>query len=232
MKLLICPDSHGRQNWKEIAKNLDENSKFIHLGDYCDSYDIDPMEIVNNLAQIIQFKKDNMSNVILLQGNHDLVQYYYRRQTASGYNSKAAYYYEQLFSENEKLFKVVHQEGNYLFSHAGVTNTWLKQCDIDYKNLSIPEIVDEINNLVNSTDGISKLLHVSKRRGGWGGAGSCLWGDETEFYKHGPLEGVTHVFGHTPQDEIKKVMDGDKVLYYAIDCHQTTNDFLTLEINE
>ena len=70
MKTITIGDIHGRSDWQEIdPANYD---KIIFVGDYVDSFTVSDIDIITNLLNIIQFKKDNMNKVVLLLGNHDL----------------------------------------------------------------------------------------------------------------------------------------------------------------
>jgi glutamate racemase len=69
---VVLGDVHGLTYWKEaVAKNPD--CRYIFLGDYLDPYkNIAPKQLIDNLKEIIQLKKDRGDDVILLLGNHDL----------------------------------------------------------------------------------------------------------------------------------------------------------------
>jgi metallophosphoesterase superfamily enzyme len=69
---LILGDIHGSTFWKTaVAENPD--CRYIFLGDYLDPYQpVSQQKLLQNLQEIIRFKKDKPDNVILLLGNHDL----------------------------------------------------------------------------------------------------------------------------------------------------------------
>lgn len=74
-KIVIVGDVHGRNFWKQVVEKEGVNlyTLFVYLGDYWDSFDKPYIEQESNFLDILQFKKDNMHNVILLIGNHDYV---------------------------------------------------------------------------------------------------------------------------------------------------------------
>ena len=58
MKLLVIPDVHGITTWKEqvdLALN-DNYTHIVFLGDYVDSFTIQPNNIYYNLYDIIKIK--------------------------------------------------------------------------------------------------------------------------------------------------------------------------------
>ena len=70
MKILIVPDTHGRDFWK--VPNIEEYDKIIFLGDYLDHYPDESTHEhdIENFKDIIEFKKKYPDKVILLLGNH------------------------------------------------------------------------------------------------------------------------------------------------------------------
>lgn len=123
MKLLIIWDLHWKDIWKKL---IQENTfdKVIFLWDYVDSFNVSDTDMLNNLKDIIEYKKQNLDKVILLLWNHD-VQYMYQMSGCSWYRPKMNLSFKHLFQTNKELFKFTHKEWNYLFSHAWFTIWWL-----------------------------------------------------------------------------------------------------------
>ena len=74
MKLLIVPDVHGRDFWRDPCyEHYNEFDKIIFLGDYLDHYRDESTKEhdIETLKDIISFKKEHLDKVILLIGNHD-----------------------------------------------------------------------------------------------------------------------------------------------------------------
>jgi 3',5'-cyclic AMP phosphodiesterase CpdA len=231
MRILAIGDIHGRDNWKDAAKRVDEFDQIVFTGDFCDSFDKKDIDILHNLNEILNFKKEYGDKIILIHGNHDLMNYYYQPRSCSGFRFTMMHDLYDLFSRWYGTFQLAHSVGNYLFSHAGVSLTWLRECKINSK-LSLPQLVERINGLEHSGKGRLCLLHKTYIRGGSGYAGSCLWEDESEIHRHGLIPDVIQVFGHTPQEDIKYFKQNETTGYYAIDVLATKTKFLELEIKQ
>jgi len=116
-RIMVIPDVHGRLFWKEpVLKYLDVVDRIVFLGDYLDPY---PNEegmaenILENMMEIIELKRNNMEKVVLLKGNHD--QHYASRrfkEMAGGSRMDLLNWanYHEVFAENEDLFQIAHLE--------------------------------------------------------------------------------------------------------------------------
>lgn len=187
-KYLIIPDVHGRTFWQAAERLINEVDKVIFLGDYLDPYPheyITREQAIEQFREIIQFKKDNSDKVILLLGNHDCA-YCYDFGSASRYDYENESEIKQLFKDNMELFRLWYLGSNgCLFSHAGITNDWLKnslRCDIEgFLSKSDKDLIPH-------------LLVVSITRGGWTETGSLIWSDVREGDRE---ETFYQIFGHT-----------------------------------
>lgn len=151
MKIIAIGDTHGRQDWKEILKeDLSTIEKIIFIGDYFDTHDdISQDQQIENFKQILEFKKSNPDKTILLIGNHD---YHYmgdQKIKYSGFESARAFDIKELLTEalQEQLIQAVYflnGEQPVLFSHAGVTKTWLNN---NVQDWTLENIQDKINEL-------------------------------------------------------------------------------------
>ena len=79
-KILIIPDVHGRDFWREPVKQELNNSEtsIIFLGDYNDCYphEWEPnfdckQHSVDNFKEIIELKRQKPDRITLLLGKHD-----------------------------------------------------------------------------------------------------------------------------------------------------------------
>ncbi|TSJ34924.1 metallophosphoesterase [Mucilaginibacter corticis] len=133
MKHVIIGDLHGRDIWKEAP--MDDQSKFIFLGDYVDSLRKSDQEILENLRDVIAFKARYPWRVVLLTGNLDAQYMYYPHYRCAGFRASAQPALTKLFRANDHHFAYAYQVRNMLFTHAGVTNTWFRQlkCDEVYR---------------------------------------------------------------------------------------------------
>lgn len=207
-KILICGDIHGRRFWKRaVERYIKKVDRIVFLGDYFDPYQDEGIEyeyndIVANFQEIITLKKENPDKVILLLGNHDL--HYKIKQfddicRSTRYDGIHSVQLGRLFNENNGLFKICHYEEvggkKVYFTHAGITEYWLKLAGIEEND----KMVDEINRLQEFGDGVARLGVVGVERT-WIGAktGSCVWCDIQEFIRNkGLSEGTYQIFGHT-----------------------------------
>lgn len=198
-KYLIIPDVHGRTFWQEAKELINDVERVIFLGDYLDPYSYEGIsreQAIIQFREIIRFKKDNPEKVILLLGNHDCA-YCYDFGDASRYDYMNEDTIKGLFKDNIDLFKLWHLgTGGCLFSHAGITNDWLKY--------SLVCNIQEFISGEYEEDLISHLWEVSFMRGGWNKTGSLIWSDvregdrESTFYQ---------IFGHTQLEQDPYITD-------------------------
>lgn len=266
MKILSIGDIHGRDLWKfythgssyeydlwrtSVEAGADPTDyefwkeytyaqvdKIIFVGDYCDSFDKTNEQILENLKEIILFKKALGDKVVLLLGNHD-IQYIVPNEICSGYRSEMKFDLEKLFNENMELFKMAHEEegedgSKWLWTHAGVTSGWYEkdllrvfQSDrfrhkaISDEFLSTERSVSEIINFAFMLR-LGTLWNVDSHSGGMDVWAGPVW-VRPYILNYWPLEGYNQIMGHTPQadvwivdeDEDKKVYEGFK--HYYID---------------
>lgn len=137
MKIIVIGDIHGRDTWKKIIEKISEYDKIVFMGDYFDSWDIKGSQQIVNFKEIIKFKKANTKKVELLFGNHD---YHYLPTTEDRYSG-----FNELFKFDigEQLVKAIDneivkmcyadEENKILFTHAGVSKTWLKNQNFSVK---------------------------------------------------------------------------------------------------
>ena len=200
--MIIIPDVHGRVFWKEIVKNSED--KIIFLGDYVDPYPGENISLIgalDNLSEIIDYKKSNPSKVILLLGNHDFM---YMDSEHNKYSCRHDFENEpkitKLLMNNRDLFQMNYsievKNKLYIFSHAGILKPWIEK----YKKLfgEFPGSLDKINELYKKWDPefISSLLEISYYRGGWSDFGSMIWSDVRE-HSVSCEENIYQIFGHT-----------------------------------
>jgi hypothetical protein len=101
----VLGDIHGLTFWMDIIKEH-PGCRYVFLGDYLDPYgNMDNRALVDNLKEIIQFKKTHPDDVVLLLGNHDL--HYFNTDIASStrFNFKIAKEASSLFLSHRHLFQ-------------------------------------------------------------------------------------------------------------------------------
>lgn len=199
--IIAIGDIHGIDTWKGIVE-ANPDSKVIFIGDYFDSYDkISAAQQIYNFKEILELKKANKDRVELLTGNHD---FHYLRTvhaTYSGYQFHHASGIQDVIHSalDNDLMKVCHIEDDIIFSHAGVTNRWLKNTFED----GVPEDLEE---------GINELFkHKPNMFGFTPGKWNDPYGDEIcqtpiwirpRSLVQGRVDGYRQVVGHTQQDKL------------------------------
>lgn len=217
MKTISIGDIHGRTIWKEIDPA--KYDKIIFNGDYVDSYEHTDGQIQANLLEIIQFKRDNFDKVILNLGNHDIHYYflYENRFGCTGFRPTMAENLHMIFIHNKDLFQVAYQYQNYLWTHAGVSNGWLKQnqeeIDEFKERFDVTDYADLFNKMF-LTSKYNHLLHqVGKGRKGSHKFGGITWADSEET-SNNYLTGVHQIVGHSPIEQITKFGDEKSSIRY------------------
>lgn len=81
MEIIVNGDIHGRSFWKNGLEyfNTHPDSIMVFLGDYLDPYTyfegITHEQAYNNFVEILEFAKANPLRVILLYGNHEILNF-------------------------------------------------------------------------------------------------------------------------------------------------------------
>jgi len=204
MKILIVPDVHGRDFWRNpCLEHHDEYDKIIFLGDYLDHY---PGEStltgdIEALEDIIKFKKEHPDKVVLLIGNHDcpyiwpdtygkaLGDYWCR------HDNKNHDLIHKIFTDNINLFQIAwdypYKDTKVLFTHAGVNYGFKDICGLDAKQINTFFLEEKSGNVPN----VVVLATCSFYRGGYAQWGSPVWSDVREFTVE--VKDVYQIFGHT-----------------------------------
>ena len=80
MECLVVPDVHGRAFWKDAKNAITNVDKVIFLGDYLDPYRHEGItfeDAVMEFEDILAFKEDYPDKVVLLLGNHEILNLLY-----------------------------------------------------------------------------------------------------------------------------------------------------------
>ena len=202
-KLVCIGDIHGRAIWKKIIADNPDADKFIFLGDYFDSHEkqYHPTRQMYNFKDILNTQQElGEDRVILLLGNHDY-HYFNNKERYSGY-SQATYFnvHEDLQKAyKEGKIKIIHIEDDFLFSHAGVTEYWLKEVSFphDLEGLNNPELFDFRTLEWNAICGWDDYGDTKSNSPIWVRPGSLI---------ANKIEGYKQVIGHTTIPE-KKMED-------------------------
>lgn len=223
--IAIIPDVHGREFWKQITpkEETEKYEKIIFLGDYLDPYGyegITKQAAIENFAEIIKFANEDTDKVVLLLGNHDLPYIFSLFDTKCRFDNYNARQISLMFQKNINLFKLAYEKEvngkRYLFSHAGLMKGWMEK----YEKLLPSSSVDDINNLLNTSDGIRSLCDISFIRGGYDSFGSIVWSDVYEKTENESDCNIApydyQVFGHTQQAKLPIITDK----WACLDCRR------------
>lgn len=212
-------DMHGRDFWKSIA-HTQAFDKLVFLGDYFDSFDISATEQMNNFREIMAYKKAYPDKVVLLTGNHDF--HYFPvvmgNEMYSGFQEKYAFQISHLIEEHKDLLQMCFKWESHLFTHAGVTHTWLNNVGYDE---------EEIEVFVN------ELFQYQPRKFCFNGSDpygddvtqSPIWVRPASLTKNAyKYESIKQVVGHTT---VKK-LTVEKNRFYFIDTLGTSQEYFSL----
>ena len=139
---------------------------------------------------------DLWRDVVLLLGNHDL--HYFCEDACVGtrFDMEIAADASKFFLGNIHLFQYAFQDGEYLFTHAGVSQLWF---DYDFCGDASRSVAEQLNN--PAADQMPALLRVGYVRGGRrGDTGGIFWADKSEL--EDPLHGFTQIVGHNRVAEV------------------------------
>lgn len=240
--MIIIPDIHGRDFWKDAVSQAEKNELVIFLGDYMDPYKnehIDRETTIENLEEIISYKKSNKDNCILLLGNHDTEYIYGTSPARMDYDNIDRIV--EIFVKNRDLFQIAHyinsDDGKLsTFSHSFISKGW--KDEYFGEDITVTDVIGRLNSL-HKEDNKKELFRlldvVSWRRSdrAWCDYGSIIWSDLNELdFVWGKLpvvefENVTQYFGHT-----QLVIDNALQMpgYVDLDCRRAFR--LDLETNE
>ena len=243
MRLLVIPDIHGRNFWREtVYDNLHKVNKVIFLGDYLDPYKDeidenyklhnmeckdfeDAQNLLKMLNDIVSLKKNEPEKYILLTGNHTDSYIWSKFHAATRTDYKNWEKYHKFFSQNLEYFNLVWIENNTIFSHAGISEGWAKAVAVELSltvNLnnpvkSIARYLSDINlNNISNKKLIKLLGDISSYRGGDSYYGSCEWSDIMEHIDH-----------YQSEVEEKLVPLGDDEIYQVFGHTQLRKPLIT-----
>ena len=228
-------DIHGESTWRELMftdDNYKNFEKIIFIGDYVDSFHIIFGKQTANLLDIVDFKKANPDKVILLLGNHD-VHYINPDYKCSGFDTRKFAVFNNIFKENSSLFQLSYLHKDHLFTHAGVSNSWLMNLLSDckpeieefYQNNPIDVFLNELYKQEHKS-----IFQCSKRSGGSDAYSGPLWLRPDERVDRNIPNNYNQIFGHTACSELTKFELPNGNYQYLIDCLEYSGEMLTLNI--
>lgn len=221
-KILILPDVHGRQFWKDACLNhWDEFDKIVFLGDYVSPY---PAEEISNkkaievFHEVLDFKMKNPKKVVLLMGNHDFS--YLNTEICECRTDFVNWdRLNEVYTDNLDLFDLAWETEingkRYFFSHAGVRKEWLnaisgrlfewedvdKLPNADMFNNAFHKAYEDHEHLTEYREDFEYCIGIYSYYRGWTpwNSGSIVWADIREYGTEDGVEfpDVMFVCGHT-----------------------------------
>lgn len=214
-KRIIIGDVHGRVGLVKMILEKENPDEVIILGDYFDSFDIYYEDIAAGMQKLVSIRDKYVQDgkqFTMLIGNHDYHYFSTCHESYSGYNAK--FYVinnnilKQLISEKKLQYVYYDNVNKTVYSHAGITNTWLSHNYVDF------EFINEVNE--------------QKFRFTYMGGGDC-YGDtpysspiwvrptslDSDMYKDKDGEIWTQIVGHT---ESRSPIINPSGKLYIIDC--------------
>lgn len=201
MKIIAIGDVHGKSLWKEI--NPTKYDKIVFLGDYVDAFNLNDQTILNNLMEIITFKKTYPDKIVLLIGNHDAQYMYPGILICSGWRPTMHSILKNLFNEYSNFFQIAYQIGEqyeetrYIFTHAGISNIWYNKHKKNIERYPDLLLADRLDSMLNNSKQRIGITEIGSARGGWHRVGGPLWADMSELIST-YLEGYHQIVGHNP----------------------------------
>lgn len=136
MNITVIPDMHGNKTWKAINNAKSEYT--VSLGDWFDSNEFTSDEQIDNFKDYINYVKEDPEHRLTCIGNHD---YSYISPLAedaitTGYQYNASNQIEKLLTNNLEYLNVCIELDHVMFSHAGLTLTWLNENNVNLNDIN------------------------------------------------------------------------------------------------
>ncbi len=232
MKTIFLGDTHGRSIWKDIVAQ-EKPDRVIFIGDYFDSFDIEPVVQQHNFKEIIEFKEKGECEVILLIGNHDF-HYLPMGETYSGYKHGVMPANRQLLEDNKHHLQMCYQLDNILFTHAGIGHDWLVDQNRYESGVDPGTIADFVNAIWDYQPlrftfyGLDPYGDSKTQTPIWIRPSSLISGNRNTFLKTDYIQ----VVGHTKVRKIDIEGKATGGRYYFIDTFDDSSQFLIYENGE
>lgn len=198
MKIIFIGDTHGRDTWKKILQKEGTYDLAVFAGDYVATHeDIDAKTQIDNLKEILTLKEKSPDKIILLRGNHDMQHLGYYWAECSGHIPDVESKMKKLKKRFLDNTQWVYIYNKIIFSHAGVSEVWMKNMKIDS-----PE---DINKLEPSAC-FSFITNNPFDFSGDSITQPCVW-IRPNALVHSAIKGYTQVVGHTPVMKIFNIKD-------------------------
>lgn len=216
-KVVAIGDVHGRTLWKDIVAKEADADRIVFIGDFFDSFNIPGAEQLENFVDILKFKDEHPEKVVLIWGNHDFhYSQFCGHDRYSGYNDAIAPYFKDMMNILHPQMKIAHIEDGVLYSHAGVTNTWLFNHGLT------------VNTIHEAP--MESLRYQREDTSGYGNhkAQSPIW-VRPEALIPDANQDYIQVAGHTRQENISYYEGEHPTRLILIDCHDSVPEYLVVK---
>lgn len=164
MKTVVIGDIHGRFVWRNIIDKKVADI-FVFLGDYVSDEKTSGNWQIANLKSILIFKEDNPEKVILLRGNHDMQHLGYSWADCSGLNSFVLEEMSRMKNRFENDTQWIYTIDNVIYSHAGITKTWLQSIGLAESNINEINKINPNESFGFISDSSCDTIGTSKTQG-------------------------------------------------------------------
>lgn len=205
-RVLVVPDAHLKTETIEKGLELADLFMATHvvlLGDYFDNWSAPRVDYIKMAEYLKKMLKVN-PNVFPLLGNHELS---YLGFPCSGYSKEAADVVKGCIENDKRFWTCVAIDG-VLYSHAGVTDGWVRYNKLLTENerrynLKTSAAVEMLEEKIARAEENKKIFYqVGASRGGTYQSPSPLWADLSELLAD-PIGDCKQVVGHTPVKNIE-----------------------------
>ena len=232
MKVCCIGDIHGTDKflkcYDKIIKKDNDCDKIIVFGDHFDPYEknIHFHDMIDNYIKFTEIMNKD-ERVISLLGNHDLSSYIIQLDKTNRtlkWKTGAAQISRHIRNNLNKSY-LCYRINDYLFSHAGVSETWFNNLKVIYQKRLLDNYIgwtdSELYNLVS-------FYPYDKSHWGDDPNQGCTW-IRPESLINNPYGDYNQVVAHTREDVYQKIkMSNDKDLW-MVDT-KGNPDYLTLDI--
>lgn len=133
VEVAVIGDIHGTKKfidgYEHILKNNNQVKKIIVMGDHFDPYDNISLDVMEERYNEFLHCMKNDDRIVSLLGNHDLAAYIIRNDETSrtAFGRRSHERIRAMIESNLENSRIMFKYGNYLFSHAGVSEVWVEE---------------------------------------------------------------------------------------------------------
>lgn len=217
-KIVAVGDIHHGPNLGQIEATIEREKPdlTVFVGDYFDQFH----DHFDHARRTALWLKRSLAkpNRVHLWGNHDLPYGFSSYANCPGYDPAKERAIRSVLDESDwAQLKLWHLEGNWLFTHAGLS---LQYAPTDVSNLrNYLQCEEKRAWEALTTRNPHWIWSIGQSRGGAARCGGLLWCDWTREFT--PVPGLHQVLGHTPGHSFR-VMNGSASENWCIDLTSLT----------